>query len=71
LKGTKGRAKHPKKVEPKTLSLVLRREAASFSGSCVHLENKMVKTDRPNAPLGLALLFFSLAVVPASLKMAG
>lgn len=31
----------------------------------------MVKTDRPNAPLGLALFFLSLAVVPVSLGVAG
>ncbi|MEK6304492.1 MAG: hypothetical protein AABO41_27710 [Acidobacteriota bacterium] len=31
----------------------------------------MVKTDRSSAPLGLALLFLSLAIVPVSLKVAG
>lgn len=31
----------------------------------------MVKTDRPNAPLGLGLLFLSLAIVPVSLRIAG
>ena len=31
----------------------------------------MYKTDRSSAPLGLALFFLSLAIVPVSLKVAG
>lgn len=31
----------------------------------------MVKTDRSSAPLGLALLFLSLAIVPVTLRVAG
>jgi len=31
----------------------------------------MVKTDRTSAPLGLALLFLSLAIVPVTLRIAG
>jgi hypothetical protein len=37
----------------------------------VHPEINMYKTDRSSAPLGLALLFLSLAIVPVSLRIAG